>query len=73
MRAGNTIGRQDAILMDAPWSIHAPKLLLWLIIEGTLIATGVITAHDLDSNVYAAQVCLESLFMGDRTCRCQTV
>jgi len=47
MPTGNTVGRPDAILMDAPWSIHAPKLLLWVLLEGLLIATGIITGRDL--------------------------
>ncbi len=33
-RHGNPKGdRTDATLLDAPWSIHAPKLLLWVTVE----------------------------------------
>ena len=33
-------GRSDASVMDAPLSIHAPKLIPWMLIEGILIASG---------------------------------
>ncbi len=33
--------------MDAPWSYHAPKLLLWLLVEGLLVATAVRTSKGL--------------------------
>jgi hypothetical protein len=42
--------------LDAPWSIHAPKLLLWLLVEGLLIAVGIITGRNLKEIYGAAQV-----------------
>ncbi len=33
-RQGNPKGdRADATVLDAPWSIHAPKLVLWATVE----------------------------------------
>ena len=33
-------GRPDASVMDAPASIHARKLIPWVIVQGILVATG---------------------------------
>ena len=46
MLAGNAV-RPDAIVMDAPWTLHWPKLILWVIVEGLLIACGTLTGMNL--------------------------
>ncbi len=45
-KAGNSKGsRPDATILDAPWMVHLPKLLLWTAGEGIKAAAVVTVQH----------------------------
>ena len=48
--------RSATMIMDAPWAVHTPKLLLWGAIQGLVIATGIIMSNDLPNMYRNAQV-----------------
>ena len=50
-------GRPDAGIMDAPVTIHAPKLIPWVIIEGLLIAAGALAELALTTPLVSFQCC----------------
>ena len=43
--------------MDAPWSMHAPKLLLWALQEGLLVWGDLSTMGGVDRIYRASQAC----------------
>lgn len=43
-------GSKELIVLDAPWSFHWPKLLLWTVTEGLIIAQGEISSHRTTSS-----------------------
>ena len=55
-------GHQEATVLDAPWSCHWPKLLLWLFTEGVIIALG--DLHLSHGPLYAAYAAASSAAVG---------
>ena len=53
--AGVDLGRDDALVMDAPISFHWPKLLLWGAVEGLLAAASALQIHGGRAAVKAAK------------------
>ena len=56
LRAGEPVGRSDAINMDRPWTFHLPKGIHWAIVEGLLVTIAVLVGRDVSKASAFAEV-----------------
>jgi hypothetical protein len=62
-RFGNSKGdRSDAAMVDAPWAVHLPKMVLWAAAEGVKAAAVVLVLQRCAGLVHVCQQNLAATF-----------